>query len=148
MASGIAFKARLKLLYLLSSSVPSIAFQYTFWSARSSVLRQLFLDLGLQYFKILKSNYLCSPKQNGLIECVHNLKQVTHNYSNNTNIKNNVEGTKVQIKDKQCCFPSLLIYLFSIPSVYLLRSQPLYIMLISTVQIDCYNEFLRAFICL
>lgn len=46
--------------------VPSIAFQYTLWSACASVLRQLLLDLGLQYsFNILKSNYLCSPELYG-----------------------------------------------------------------------------------
>lgn len=42
----------------------------------------------------------------------------------------------------------MLIYLFSISSLYLLCFQPLYIIFISMVQIVCYDEFLRAFICL
>lgn len=106
----------------------------------------LFLDLGLKYsFNILKSNYLCSPKHNGLIAWTHNLELVTNNYSNNNMIKNKVEGTD---KGQTMLFSSLLIYLFSILSTYPLRSQPLYIMLISTVQLHCYDTFLRAFICL
>lgn len=51
------------------SSVLSIVFQYTLWTACASVLRQLLLDLGLQSsFNILKSNYLRSPRHIGLIE--------------------------------------------------------------------------------
>lgn len=42
----------------------------------------------------------------------------------------------------------MLIYLFSISSLYLLCFQPLYIIFISMVQIVCYDGFLRAFICL
>lgn len=42
----------------------------------------------------------------------------------------------------------MLIYLFSISSLYLLCFQPLYIIFISMVQIVCYDGFLWAFICL
>lgn len=95
------------------SSVPSIVFYYTLWTACASVLRQLLLDLGLQSsFNILKSNYLRSPKHNGLIEWAHNPKLVTNNYCKNKNIKNKVEGIKVPIKDKQWCFCPLFFICF------------------------------------
>lgn len=140
-ASGITFKAKLKLLYLLNSSEPSFAFQYTLSLACASVLRQLFLKSAF-------NTLLISWNLIGWLSELTTRSESQTNIVENKNIKNMIEGTKVQIRDKQCCFPPCWIICFPFQSSTRCALAPLYIMLISTVQIDCYDEFLKAFICL